>query len=386
MMSKKRLVVILGNLTAFGPFVTDFYLPCLPRLTRDFGVTASLVQLSLTAGLAGLALGQVLVGPVSDKYGRKRPLVWSLLLFALATVGCMLSWGIAPLICFRLLQGLTGASSLVISRAMVSDMFTGDEEARYFALFSALLGVAPIVAPLVGGAAFSLSSWQGTFAVLAVWSLWLLYECSRLRETLGERERMREPLGRAFLGYKEVLRNRPCMVMILTFSCANAALMSYVSASPFIFQQHFGLTPMQYSLLFASNAVALILGSAVVMKVKNLRRDEAWGCWGLLAGCVLSALALFLGLPFAVFEAAVVVLLFCIGILTPVAVTLAMNSAPEHRGMASALVGAIPYIVSGVAAPLTGLGDVPRSTSLLLLICSAGCTVFYLVSRRWRYA
>ncbi len=384
-MNEKRLIVILGNLTAFGPFVTDFYLPCLPRIAQDFQVSASLAQVSLTAGLVGLAVGQVIVGPVSDKFGRKRPLVWSLLLFTLSTVGCMLSCGIAPMIAFRLLQGLTGASSLVISRAIVSDVYPGEEAAKYFALFAALLGIAPIVAPLVGGAAFSLSSWQGTFAVLGLWGLWLLYECSRINETLDKKDRLKEPVSKAFLDYGSILRNGRYMVMVLTFSCANAALMSYVSASPFIFQQHFGLTPMQYSVCFACNAVSLILGSTLVMKVKDLPKDEMWGCYGLLAACILCAVALFLDLPFAAFEAGVLVLLFCIGILTPVAVTLAMNSAPKHRGMASALVGALPYLVSGVAAPLTGMGNLLHSTALLLLLCSVGCMALYLISRRWSY-
>ncbi len=332
--------------------------------------------------MAGLALGQIAVGPVADKYGRKRPLVSSLVLFALSTVGCMLSWGIAPLILFRVLQGGTGASWLVISRALVADEFKGEEAARYFALFATLLGVAPIVALLVGGATFSLSSWRGTFAVLGLWGLWLAYECSRLDETLGESERLLVPLGRAFMGYLAVLHNGSFMALTLMFGFANAALMSYISASPFIFQRHYGLTAMQYSLVFALNAVALVLGSVLVMRWKNLLRDKALGSYGLLAGCVLSATALALEMPLAVFEGAVVILLFSIGVLTPVTVTLAMASAPEHRGMASALVGALPFLVSGVAAPLTGLGNMLRSTAVLLVVCSLLCALMHVGSRR----
>ena len=167
-MNKKRLVFILGNLTAFGPFITDFYLPCLPELTAYFGGSASLIQLSLTAGMLGLAAGQLLVGPVTDKYGRRRPLLWCLLLFVLATAGCMLSTRISAFILFRLLQGLTGAAGLVISKAIIADSFTGQDVARYFAVLAAVQGVAPIVAPVVGGVTFSLTSWQGTFAVLGI--------------------------------------------------------------------------------------------------------------------------------------------------------------------------------------------------------------------------
>ncbi len=385
-MSGKRLIVILSNLTAFGPFVTDFYLPCLPCMTTYFSASTSLVQVSLTAGMVGLAVGQVLVGPVADKYGRKRPLVWSLLGFVLATVGCMLSWSIIPFIVFRLLQGLTGASSLVISRAIVSDVYSGQEATKYFALFAALLGVAPIVAPLIGGAAFNLTSWQGAFAVLGLWGLWLLLECSRIQESLDEKARLKGPLYRTFLDYGSILCNGPYMVMNLMFGFGNAALMAYISSSPFIFQNHFGLTSMQYSLLFACNALGLVLGSTVVMRAHNLPRNAKLGSYGLFATCLLCSVALLFSLPFALFEVAVFLMLFCIGVITPVAITMAMNSAPGHKGMASALVGAVPYLFGGIVAPLTGMGNIMYSTALLLLICS-GCSVaLYLISRRWDYA
>lgn len=382
-MSKKTLVFILGNLTAFGPFVTDFYLPCLPALTECFSASASLIQVSLTAGMLGLAAGQLLIGPVADKYGRKRPLLWCLLLFVLATAGCMLSTGIVPFVCFRLLQGLTGASGLVISKVIIADSFSAADLARYFAVLAAVQGAAPIVAPVVGGVAFSLSSWQGAFGVLGLWGVALLLACRRLEETLPEGERLRMPVWKTFRCYAEVVANGRYLVMNLLQGFASAALMAYISASPFIFQNHFGLTPLQYGLCFAGNAVGLVAGSAVVMKIGNLRAATGAGSAGLLATAALTSWALLRGWPFPLFEAMLFPMLFCVGLLTPVAITRALRVVTEHRGMAAALLGAVPFFLGGIVAPLTGIGDMLRSMSLLILLCSAVCAALWIVSRRW---
>ena len=363
-MNKKRLVFILGNLTAFGPFITDFYLPCLPELTAYFGGSASLIQLSLTAGMLGLAAGQLLVGPVTDKYGRRRPLLWCLLLFVLATAGCMLSTRISAFILFRLLQGLTGAAGLVISKAIIADSFTGQDVARYFAVLAAVQGVAPIVAPVVGGVAFSLTSWQGTFAVLGIWALGLLAVCRRMPESLAEKDRLQMPVWKTFRCYVPVVTNGKYLVMNLLQSFSAAALIAYISASPFIFQQHFGLTPLQYSICFAGNALGLVVGSSVVMKIRRLASATPWCSVGLV----------------------LVPMLFCVGMITPVGITLALNSVTEHRGIASALLGALPFLFGGIVAPLTGLGDMIRSMTTLVLLCSVICLGLYLCSRRWNYS
>lgn len=372
-MSKNTLVLILGNLTAFGPFVTDFYLPCLPELTSYFSASASLIQVSLTAGMLGLAAGQLLIGPITDKYGRKRPLLWCLLLFVLATMGCLLSTNIVPFICFRLLQGLTGASGLVISKVIIADSFSAADIAKYFAILAAVQGAAPIVAPVVGGAAFSLSSWQGAFGVLGLWSLVLLCACRRLRETLDEKDRLQMPVWETFRCYAAVVRNRPYLVMNLLQGFASAALMAYISASPFIFQNHFGLTPMEYSLCFAGNAVGLVAGSSVVMRIRKLEVATRRSIFVLVAMAVFSSLALLLEGSFALFEVFIFLMLFCIGLLTPATITLALRSITENRGMAAALLGAVPFLIGGIVAPLTGLGNILRSTALGITVCALVC-------------
>lgn len=381
-MSKKTLVFILGNLTAFGPFVTDFYLPCLPKLTTYFSATASIIQVSLTAGMLGLAAGQLLIGPLTDKYGRKRPLLWCLLLFVMATAGCMLSTDIVPFIGFRLLQGLTGASGLVISKVIIADSFSAADLTKYFAILAAVQGAAPIVAPVMGGLAFSLSSWQGAFGVLGAWGIALLLASRRLDETLQKKDRLQIPVWKTFWCYAAVVRNRYYLLMNLLQGFASAALMAYISASPFIFQHHFGLTPLQYSLCFAGNAVGLVAGSAIVMKIKNLPAATCWGTIGLLATAVLSALALCQSWPFLLFEVALFPMLFCVGMLTPVAITLALRSVKENRGMASALLGAVPFFLGGIVAPLTGIGNMLYSMSLLIVLCATICVCLWLAIRR----
>lgn len=343
-----------------------------------------MIQLSLTAGMLGLAIGQLFIGPISDKYGRKRPLLWCLLLFTLSTAGCMVSNSIQVFVFFRMFQGLTGAAGLVISKVIIADSFTGHDVARYFSLLAAIQGVAPIVAPVIGGVAFSLTSWQGTFAVLGSWALCLLFICRRLHETLADKDRLRMPVLQTFRCYRPVLGNRRYLVMNLLQSFSSAALISYISASPFIFQNHFGLSPLEYSICFAANALGLVVGSSLVMKIKNLPSVTPWCSIGLFVTSAIVSAALELEWPFAIFELALVSMLLCVGMITPIGITLALNSVSEHRGIASAMLGSFPFLLGGIVAPLTGLGNMIHSMTALVLLCSAICLCLYLYSRRWK--
>ncbi len=385
-MKKNRLLmIVLGNLTAFGPFVTDFYLPCFKKLTEDFTATAPMVQLSLTAGMLGLALGQLLIGPLSDKYGRRSPLLWCLALFVLSTAGCMVSTNITVFILFRLLQGAAGSAGLVISKSIVSDRFDGLEMAKYFAILGAVQGAAPIIAPALGGVIFNVSSWHWVFAVLGIWGIILYFLCRGLDESLPPEQRLTGSIFKTFTGYGSLFRNGKYLVMNLLQAFGTAALMCYISSSPFIFQDHFGLTSLQYSVCFACNALGLVLGSVVVMRVENLHRMSLISVLCILVSAVLVSAALLLDWKFVFFEAALVVLLFGVGALTPIGNTLAMTAVQDHRGSASALLGCTPFLFGGIVAPLTGLGNMLHSTALLLLICALICLTLQLLSRRWNY-
>ncbi|MCD8206738.1 MAG: multidrug effflux MFS transporter [Bacteroidales bacterium] len=386
-MKKNRLLmIVLGNLTAFGPFVTDFYLPCFKKLTEDFAASASIVQMSLTAGMVGLALGQLLIGPLADKYGRRSPLLWCMALFVLSTAGCMVSTNITMFILFRLLQGCAGSAGLVISKTIVSDSFTGLEMAKYFAILGAVQGAAPIFAPALGGVVFNVSSWHWVFAVLGIWGIILYFLCHTLRESLPPEQRLTGPIFRTFKGYGSLFRNGKHLVMNLLQAFGTAALMCYISSSPFIFQDHFGLTSLQYSICFACNALGLVIGSVVVMRVENLHRMSLVSVLCILVSAVLVSAALLLGWKFIIFEASLVLLLFGVGALTPLGTTLAMTAVGDHRGAASALLGCTPFLFGGIVAPLTGLGNMLHSTALLLTICALICLTLHLLSLRWDYS
>ena len=205
-------------------------------------------------------------------------------------------------------------------------------------------------------------------------------------ESLAEKDRLQMPVWKTFRCYVPVVTNGKYLVMNLLQSFSAAALIAYISASPFIFQQHFGLTPLQYSICFAGNALGLVVGSSVVMKIRRLSSATPWCSVGLFVTGLLMSVALWLEWPFVLFELVLVPMLFCVGMITPVGITLALNSVTEHRGIASALLGALPFLFGGIVAPLTGLGDMIRSMTTLVLLCSVICLGLYLCSRRWNYS
>lgn len=366
-MRKTTLLLILSNLASFGPFVTDFYLPCLPELANYFSTSASLVQMSLTASMIGLAVGQLLVGPVADKYGRRRPLLWCLALFVIATMGCIFSSEIHFFVFFRLLQGLTGASGLVISKAIVADLYSGREMGRFFAALTAIQFISPILAPVLGGVIFSLASWKGIFMALALWGVILFYASSRLRETLPIDKRLDLPIYKSFNAFMPVMRNRRFMVMNIFQAFVSAVFFSYISASPFLFQHHFGLSPLSYGFCFAFNALGLILGSILVVRLKRQQSCLMPGTIGLLIMCSITSLALLFEWHFIVFEAMLFLMIFSCGILIPVGNALALDAEREKKGIAAAMLGAVAFFFGGLVAPLVGIGNMIHSTIILFM-------------------
>lgn len=382
-MKKNSLIlVLLGNLASFGPFVTDFYLPSLPQLTAFFSTSAAVIQMSLTASMLGLAVGQLFIGPISDKYGRRRPLIWSLLLFGASTLGCIFSPTAEWFILFRLLQGLTGASGLVISKVVVTDRFSGDDLARYFAFLSAVQFVAPIIAPVFGGAVLSVTSWHGIFVVLCVWGAALLAGSWKMDESLPGPRRLRTSVLKSFGCFAVVIRNRGFMVMTLLLAFVSAVVFSYISASPFLFQNHFGLSPMRYSICFACNAIGLVAGSAVVMRVRDTGAVLRTGICGLVLTSVLTSCALLLAWPFLLFEAMLFAMILCCGLLIPITTTLALEAEPDNKGVAAALLGALSFLAGGLVAPLVGIGDLLVSTVVLFLVNALVSLGLYRYSRR----
>lgn len=381
MTQKKRnsylfILILVGVLAAFGPFVTDFYLPALPELVSYFDTTASMAQLSLTFSMIGLGVGQLFIGPLSDKYGRKRLLLASLVFFLIATLGCVLVWGVGAFLFFRLLQGLAGAGGVVISKSIATDLYDGRELARFFSTLSAVQGLAPICAPVLGGVLLEVTDWRGIFDVLLLLGVALIGMLCFFRESLSPACRKNTSLLSVFQSYRPVLTNRDFMFYVLVQAFAMGVMFAYIAASPFIFQQHYGLSSLAYSVCFGVNALAIMVGSFFVCRFRSVQRGLGVGSVAFSLMCLGVGMLLVTGAGVAMVEGALIVLLFCLGMILPTSTTLALELERSNSGSASAVLGFMPFLFGGVVSPLAGLGDMLVSTAFIIAVCGV-CTLLF---------
>lgn len=367
------LLTVVGVASAFGPFVTDFYLPALPALSEYFGTTTSLAQMSLTVSMIGLAIGQLFIGPLSDRYGRKLPFMGSLVVFALSTAGCLLSAGIGQFLAFRFVQGLAGAAGVVISKSIATDLYEGRKLARFFSMLSSVQGLAPICAPVLGGLLLTVTDWRGIFEVLLVLGIVLLVAFLPFRESLRRDPLRDNSIRAAFTAYLPVLHNRTFVRYVLVQATAMGVMFTYIAASPFIFQQHYGLSVLTYSLCFGLNALGIMGGSLIAVRFRTLTGGLKAGASGFLILSVATIAAMLSGLSVIWVETAFFATLFCLGLILPTSTTLALEPVRQHSGNASAILGFLTFLVGGVCSPLAGAGNMLYSTSALILICAA-CT------------
>lgn len=254
------VTLLLGGLTATPPLAMDMYLPSLPAVTESLAAPAATVQLTLTACLVGMALGQIVVGPMSDRWGRRRPLLIGLVVYVVATAVCALAPTVELLVLFRLAQGLAGAAGIVIARAVVRDLYQGVAMARFFSNLMLISGVAPILAPLVGGQILRVTDWRGVFVVLTVVGIALtVLVWTRLPETLAPADRHGGGVGEALRSMRTLLADRVFSGYVLTGSFAFVVVFAYISASPFVIQEIYGASPQTFSLLFGANSVGLVI-------------------------------------------------------------------------------------------------------------------------------
>lgn len=285
--SKLYLLILIGMLASLGPFVTDFYLPAFPELNAFFGTTATMTQLSLTFCMLGLAVGQIFIGSLSDKFGRKPPLVVSLILFIVSTAACMFAWSIESLIVFRFIQGLSGAGGVVISKSIAVDLYKGKELARFYILLSVVLAVAPVLSPVLGGVLLSFTDWKGIFFTLVLIELLLLLLLFPFKESLPKERRSTQKVMASFGNYTAIFRNKEFMSYVWIQSLAMAVMFAYIASSPFIFQEIYGLSPFRYSLCFGVNAISVMLGNLATTKIRTVERDYSlvpdplsqWAAW-----------------------------------------------------------------------------------------------------------
>ncbi|MFJ4627458.1 MULTISPECIES: multidrug effflux MFS transporter [unclassified Streptomyces] len=374
------VVLVLGGLTATPPLAMDMYLPSLPEVTRSLHAPAATVQLTLTACLAGMALGQLAVGPMSDKWGRRRPLLTGLAIYIVATALCAIAPNVESLIAFRLAQGLAGAAGIVIARAVVRDLYDGVAMARFFSTLMLVSGVAPIVAPLVGGQILRVTDWRGVFVVLtAVGILLTALVWRRLPETLAPADRHAGGTAEALRSMRALLTDLPFTGYMLTGGFAFAALFAYISASPFVIQEIYGASPQTFSLLFGVNSVGLVVVGQINGKllVGRVSMDKVLAAG--LAVVVLASTALLLMATGAFGEVGLVpvatalfVLMSAMGVTMPNAQTLALMRTRHSAGSASALLGTSSFLIGAVASPLVGIAGEHTAVPMAVVQLVAG--------------
>lgn len=356
---RKRLVVVLAGLSAFGPLTTDLYLPGLPRLSRDLGASAASVEVTLTACVIGIALGQLLVGPLSDTVGRRRPLIVGLLIFIASSLGCAAAPSIAVLDALRLLQGVSGATGIVIARAMVRDMYSGVDAARLYATLGAIIPLAPILAPTIGGGILLFTSWRGIFAVQALIALALLAAAAVVtRETLPPAARHGGSVHGALATYRDLLHSRRYSRVVASGSLGFAAFFAYISASSFVYQSVLGFSAQVFGLLFALNGLGLLatnMLNARLVRSVPLERLMRTGLATMATAGVLTAASAILGLG----AWAVLPLMFAVvcsvGLIMSNSLALSMALESQRAGSAAALFGAAQFTVGAAVAPVVGL-------------------------------
>jgi DHA1 family bicyclomycin/chloramphenicol resistance-like MFS transporter len=368
-----RLVVVLGAVNAIGPLSIDMYLPGLPEIAGDLDASAAQIQLTLTACVAGLALGQLVIGPLSDRIGRRAPLIGAMLTYALASILCALSPSAPVLTGLRLVQGLAGAGGVVIARAVVRDLHTGAAAVRLFSSLLLVTGLAPILAPVAGGQVLAHTSWRGIFLVLAVLSaLIALGVALGLRESLPPERRSRHGSAATLRTMRALLADRWFLGHALAGGLAFGALFAYISGSSFVLQGVYDVSPQLYSVLFAMNGLGLIAGSQINARIVGRYGPGRLATRGLqaIAAAAVALLGLSLVDGLGVWSVLVptYVIVSSLSFVMPNTTVLALADHAAVAGTASALLGVIQFLVGAVTAPLVGAGGTDSAVPMAVVM------------------
>jgi MFS transporter, DHA1 family, multidrug resistance protein len=368
-----RQVALIGTMSIFGPLCIDMYLPALPDINRQLHASASAVQLTLTACLIGIAAGQLILGPISDRYGRRPPLLAGLAAFVLSSLACAAAPNIYALTGFRLVQGLGGAAGIVIARSIVRDLHSGVALARFFATLMLATGVGPVLAPQVGSWILSFTSWRGVFVVLAGFGAILLFSAWwRVPETLAPAARLTGSPWSTLGTMVTVLKDRVFLGYVLACGLGMSGTFAYIAGSSFVLQNVYGLSPLAYGLVFAVNAFGLIIGAQVSGRLAGRFGPSRLLTAGLLT-MIAGALALFIVVVGHVAGLAGVIpalwiVMFGFGFVGPNSAALAMQRYPQAAGSAAAVLGSFQFGMAAIIAPLAGAGGTADALPMVTLI------------------
>ena len=364
------MVIFLAALTAFGPFVTDFYLPAMPAQAKDLNASTALTQAGLSASMWGLAIGQLIVGPLSDRKGRKVPLLCSLAVFCAATVACVFSPTMEFFVIASFVQGLGGAGGIVLAKSIATDLYSGRDLAKFLSIIGAVQGLAPVLAPLCGALVNEYLNWRDIFVVLLVIGLVLLISTLFFKETLKSYRPNTAKFP--FFSLFALLKNDKTFVLLLVQQCAGFGLLfAYISASPFIYQELFGLSPLTYSVVFGCNAIVITIGTFVCQRFKSALISLKFGSIGMLLGASLIAASLYWQASVWILEASIAFSLLNLGLTIPSGTSLALDRQRERAGSAAALLGALGFVAGGIVAPLSGLGTAGAGFAAVTVISTA---------------
>ena len=380
--SRLWLTIFLGVMTAIAPLSTDMYLPALPEVQADFGVSTSLVQLTLTMTTLGMALGQILAGPLSDLAGRRRPLFVGMLVFIGATLGCVLAEDIYLFLFFRFCAGFAGASGIVIARAIARDVCEGAELTRFFAVLMMVNGFAPIIAPVIGGQILLFASWRATFVLLTLVGVFLAGAALIYQETLPQEARSANMTDSLKI-FPMLLRDRyflgHCLLQCFVFG----AFFSYLSGSSFVFQNVYAVSPQVYSMIFAVIGAGLLLAGVLPARLAGRVPDVVMLKYAVLVplfGSILLLAGFCLSAPLAVILVVLFLTIVPLSVMGAASFSLALSRQGKNAGSASALIGCFSMLLGACMMPVVGIaGDYTAlPMGIVMLSCyGLGTAVFY---------
>ena len=378
------LVVFLGMLTAITPLATDLYLPALPIMPGELNTTASNIQMTIGVMTFGVAIGQLFGGPISDTMGRKLPLIIGNLLCVISGIICAYAPSIEILLLGRFLQGLTGSVGIVISKAIARDFASGQELTKLFALLMMVNGLAPVLAPLVGGQLLLFTTWRVIFVILALFSTILLVGSFLFRESLPKEKRITGGIGTAAKNYIKLIKDKPFLGQTLIQLFAFGAFFSYISGSSFVYQNIFQLSAQEFSYLFGINSCGIILASAISGRISNVITSKqllTFSLWQLTIGSLLFLVAMLLEWPLIPVTIILFFTVCTVSLFGSASFAMAMTSYGKMAGSASAILGFASMFAAGIVSPLVGIGGdhtgIPMGITMLVcavlsLLCLYG--------------
>ena len=378
------LVVFLGMLTAITPLATDLYLPALPIMPGELNTTASNIQMTIGIMTFGVAVGQLFGGPISDTMGRKLPLIVGNLLCVISGIICAFAPSIEILLLGRFLQGLTGSVGVVIAKAIARDFASGQELTKLFALLMMVNGLAPVLAPLIGGQLLLFTTWRVIFVILAVFSAILLVGSLLFRESLPKEKRITGGVGVAVKNYITLIKDKPFLGQTLIQLFAFGGFFAYISGSSFVYQNIFNLSAQEFSYLFGINSCGIVLASAISSRVSNVitaKQLLTFSLWQLTIGSLLFLIAMIFEWSLIPVTTILFFTVCTVSLFGSASFSMAMTKYGKMAGSASAILGFASMFAAGIVSPLVGIGGdhtgVPMGITMLVcavlsLLCLYG--------------